>query len=272
MDNDNIALSDLQNNNIYDFISQLNDNPFNETLNDEPIHSLYDDISVKCGYFDEQEFIDKFEKNTNFSVLSWNIQSLPSKFTEFQDNLDLYHSRGFQFDVIALQEIWTIHDEDLMKIKGYTFIFKQRTNGTGGGVGIYIRDSIKFKLLPQFSIFIDRIIETISVELELENKRKLIITSLYRPNTHPTITSTNQLELFTDHFTNLMAELSSSNKDTFILGDFNIDILKIQSHEKTSAFIDNCFANGFLQIVTKPTRVNHTSATLIDHILSLIHI
>ena len=160
MDNEQITLSDLQNNENYDFLSQLNNNNrndtnFNEILGEDPVYSLYDDLSLNCDYFDEQEFASRFENNKNFSVLSWNIQSLPSKFSEFKDSLDFYLSTGFQFDIIALQEIWTIHDEDLMKIDGYNFVFKQRTNGTGGGVGIYIQESIKFKLLPQYSIFLD---------------------------------------------------------------------------------------------------------------------
>lgn len=133
-------------------------------------------------------------------------------------------------------------------------------------MGIYIQESIKFKLLPQYSIFLDRIIETITVELELENKHKINISSIYRPNTHPELTSTQQLNQFTDLFADLMAELSSTNKDSFIMGDLNIDILKVKTHEKTSNFIENCLANGFLQIITKPTRVSNGSATLIDHL------
>ena len=271
MDNENVTLSDLQNNNIYDFLSQIDRNQpemdnSDDISNEEPITSLYNDVNVSCNYYDELEFIDIFGKNNNCSVLSWNIQSLPSKFTEFKDCLDFYHSKGFQFDIIVLQEIWKLNDEDLFKLNGYKFICKQRSNGTGGGVGIYIRDCLKFKLLPQYSIFIEKIMETICVEIELENKKKLIITCLYRPNTHPSITQTQQLDLFIDNFTDLMAELSSLNKDTYIFGDFNIDILKICAHEKTSTFVDNCFANGFLQIITKPTRVTNSSATLIDHL------
>ena len=49
------------------------------------------------------------------------------------------------------------------------------------------------------------------------------------------------------------------------MGDFNIDLLKCNVHSKTSEFIENCFAQGFLQLVTKPTRCYHRTATLIDH-------
>jgi hypothetical protein len=51
-----------------------------------------------------------------------------------------------------------------------------------------------------------------------------------------------------------------------MMGDFNIDLLKYNSHEKTNNYVDNLFSNGFLPIITKPTRVTTSSATLIYHI------
>ena len=50
------------------------------------------------------------------------------------------------------------------------------------------------------------------------------------------------------------------------MGDFNIDLLKYNSHDKTNNYVDNLFTQGFLPLITKPTRVTSTSATLIDHI------
>ena len=46
-------------------------------------------------------------------------------------------------------------------------------------------------------------------------------------------------------FSNILAEISTADKAAYIYGDINIDLLKFQSHEKTSEFIENCFANGF---------------------------
>jgi len=77
------------------------------------------------------------------------------------------------FDVIALQELWSLHDPDMFQIEGYNFIYKSRKTGVqGGGVGIYIRKDLKFKLVPEYSIFIDKVIETIFVEIEVNEKKK----------------------------------------------------------------------------------------------------
>ena len=48
--------------------------------------------------------------------------------------------------------------------------------------------------------------------------------------------------------------------------DFNINLLKHNSHDKTNNYVDNLLTQGFLPLITKPTRITSTSATLIDHI------
>ena len=53
---------------------------------------------------------------------------------------------------------------------------------------------------------------------------------------------------------------------TVIMGDMNIDLLRFGSHTKTADYLDNLFSHGFLPLITKPTRLSNSSATLIDHI------
>lgn len=266
---DNIQLADLQNENCYDFLEQIitNNADGDVQFDDSP----YSNINLNCQYFEEQEVIDKFKDLNKISFLSWNIQSLPSKFTELKDFLDFHREQGFSFDIIALQEIWTIHDEDLFNLENYNFFFKQRQlrrggGGVGGGVGIYVNKNFKVNILPQYSIFIEKVFESIFIEVELEDKKKIYISSVYRPNSiHPTLTQTQQLDQFIELFSELQNNISSFN-DVYIMGDFNIDILKFQSHSKTGEFVDNSFSNGFIQLITKPTRVINGSATLIDHL------
>ena len=55
---------------------------------------------------------------------------------------------------------------------------------------------------------------------------------------------------------------------SFLVGDFNIDVLKYNSCNYASEYIDLLFSHGFIQVVTKPTRCSHESATLIDHVIT----
>jgi hypothetical protein len=52
------------------------------------------------------------------------------------------------------------------------------------------------------------------------------------------------------------------------MGDFNINLLKYNAHNRTNDFIDNIFSQGFLPLIHKPTRITDYSETLIDHIYS----
>ena len=54
----------------------------------------------------------------------------------------------------------------------------------------------------------------------------------------------------------------------YLMGYFNIDILKVNIHAKTNEFVNDVISQGFLPKITRPTRITPHSATLIDHIYS----
>ena len=61
----------------------------------------------------------------------------------------------------------------------------------------------------------------------------------------------------------------TENKNVFYLvGDFNIDLIKCNENNRSSEFLELLFSYGLLQIITKPTRCTDNSATLIDHIIT----
>ena len=64
----------------------------------------------------------------------------------------------------------------------------------------------------------------------------------------------------------IMSNKAHTNCDIYISSDFNVYILKFDLHELTNAYIEMMFSNKFLPVITRPTRVTHQSATLIDHI------
>ena len=50
------------------------------------------------------------------------------------------------------------------------------------------------------------------------------------------------------------------------MGDFNIDLFQIDSHNETCKFYDILSAYGFRPLILQPSRVTLTSKTLIDNI------
>ena len=65
-----------------------------------------------------------------------------------------------------------------------------------------------------------------------------------------------------------MEKIKNENKICYLVGDYNINLINVDSHTLTSEFNDIMYSGGFIPLITRPTRVNHTSATLIDNIYS----
>lgn len=233
------------------------------------IENPLNEIDISCNYFDSNKLIAQFNKDENFKLLSWNICSLNSKFQDLKDFVELLWEKNVQFDILAIQETWKIIDPNLLKLKNYNLVYKTRKVGQGGGVAIYIHEKLKFKELKNLSFFHDNIFESICIEVELDNNKKILVSNVYRPNTPVNnMTHSDQIDLFIEIFTNLQNELDSLKYDSYILSDINIDILKFESNEKTNEFLLQSFANGFLPLVGKPTRVTDNSRSCIDQIFT----
>ena len=66
----------------------------------------------------------------------------------------------------------------------------------------------------------------------------------------------------------IQSKINEENKVSYLMGDFNIDLLKVNIHAKTNEFVNDVISQGFLHKITRPTRITPHSATLIDHIYS----
>ena len=72
-----------------------------------------------------------------------------------------------------------------------------------------------------------------------------------------------------DYSTPLMTKLShEQNKKIFIMGDFNVDLLKSNNNKESSTFLDIFESNNLIPQILLPTRLTNRSKTLIDNIFS----
>ena len=65
---------------------------------------------------------------------------------------------------------------------------------------------------------------------------------------------------------NSLNKLNKENKEVYIAGDFNIDLLKYDTNIKYKDFYNLMTASGFLPQITQPTRITETTMTIIDNI------
>ena len=90
--------------------------------------------------------------------------------------------------------------------------------------------------------------ETICVEINNHRSKNFLYCCLYG---HPSSDMTS----FTDHMTSILQKTQKENK-TFIMGDFNINLLNYQSHSETNDFINLMVSHYLLPHILHPTRVN----------------
>jgi hypothetical protein len=126
-----LTMDSILNNPEYDFFNQFYNDNDNE--NEHNFQSVYDDLSNLCKYYDENELISLCKKSRNKLFLSINTQSLPSKFNEFEEFINILSRNECSPDFICVQETWQIPDESAVDLKNYNFEFKCRANGVQGG-------------------------------------------------------------------------------------------------------------------------------------------
>ena len=249
-------------------ILQFDSNNDDDSHFTTPEFSPYSTINLNCSYLDINSISEI--SNANLSILSLNIQSLPAKYNEFTDLISNLSALNFSPDFLCLQEIWQLPDPSLFPLTNYqNIVINSRNTARGGGVGIYVKNDIVFANLPQYSIFSERIFESIFIEVSSEDNKKFVIGSVYRPGTsYPGLTFKEQFSQFTEILSGILAELGTKYDNVFIVGDFNLDLIKINENKYVAEYIDTLLAFGFLQLITKPTRIANNSASLIDHVLT----
>ena len=145
-----------------------------------------------------------------------------------------------------------IEDEEL-SIEGFQNIIRKDRTRHGGGVAIYVKKGIDFKIRTDLALDI----ESISIQLEIKYVKPIILSTLYRP-------PDSLVELFKP-IESLLMSIDQENKECIIVGEFNCDLLKPdKNNQKHIRRIYRSY--GFKQLINKPTRTTSDSKTLIDHI------
>ena len=106
---------------------------------------------------------------------------------------------------------------------------------------------------------VDDSFECLTTELTINGSKNIVIACIYRKPGSSIDNFTVKIEELFDTF---------RNKVLYLVGDFNIDLIKEQSHNQTKNFINTIFSMGLYPIITKPTRFDGHSATLIDNIFT----
>jgi len=248
--------------NLKEFLNTINENNLEKIINKDDIETN----PINCKYADYKTFCH-VKNNKELSTLHMNISSLAKHKDEFETALNLLN---YKFDIIGLTETKLIKNSTPnfdISLTGYK-CYHTPTEASKGGSMLYIDD--KFNSLPRHdlesSLYKSKELESSFIEINNPGKQNIIIGCIYR---HPKM----DLNEFNDHFLNeLLGNLSKENKRVFLMGDFNVDLLNIESNSSISKYFDILSSNLYIPHIIYPTRIvsneRMNSKTLIDNIFS----
>ena len=189
-------------------------------------------INDDCKYYAPEQMSQLITAKC-FASFCINCQSITAHWDGLHDLLCSMSADHKKLDTIGLTEVFKIHDNINYDIEGYhPIIYKTRPESGRGGVAMYINENLHFTIRKDLSVFIPHVIETIFVEISVPtiDKRPIIIGIVYRPNSPPHA----NIDVFSQTFFDVINLLTSDHKQFLIQGDFNIDLLKFESHQKTN--------------------------------------
>ena len=188
---------------------------------------------------------DSLPLNHNLSFVHYNVQSILPK-------LEILHAELHEFDILAFSETWlnpSIDNEDIMLQQYQAPVRKDREGDAHGGVIIYVKEGIHYKRRNDLEI---RGLEKIWIEIA-NNHKSILFGLFYRPP--------NSNNNYFSNIEDSIALAVDTNIREIIMGDFNYNLLNLQSSRKINAL---CTQFSLFQTVEEATHYTENSSSLID--------
>ena len=130
----------------------------NNTFFEDQLQNFPENL-CSCHYSDSNpESIE-----SHISTMNLDCTSLISKFGMFEEYLLDLHNK---FDIITITEAWfeSSTDLSLFQLDGYDMYHLDRGNKKGGGVAIYIQDTLRHSIINHMTHTIDDVLECLLVK------------------------------------------------------------------------------------------------------------
>ena len=192
------------------------------------------------------------------TAMHMNIRGLSGKLDQLTDLLTQLKREGIYVSIVLLCETFLNSiNESTCQIPGYSFINRNRTSGKGGGVAIYVSNDLSYVMKPDLMVNIEGEFESIVIEMNF-GRRKIIAAEIYRvPNTNE--------QLSVDRFDQFLNGIRNK-RDVIVGTDQNFDLLKCDTNSHTNELLNTFNSHGFNTTITQPTRITHSTASLIDQL------
>ena len=218
--------------------------------------------NLNSKYYSVSDF-QKLKVEKNFNIFHANVNGLESKFHILHNFLS---GAKTAMDIIAISETSENNDHSFIKnvdIDGYK-LYHTASRSLKGGTALYVnadydcfkRDDISAKT---------NLYESTWVEIKNKNSKNIVCGCVYR---HPRELK-DDLTAFNKYMDLTLKKLTTENKEVYLCGDFNIDLLKMNEVEKYLDFFTNLNGHGLLPFIIQPSRVVESQTpSLVDNIFS----
>ena len=167
------------------------------------------------------------------------------------------------FDIIAVSETRISKKTSLtsnINLNNYSFEATP-TESTAGGTMLYVSNRLSYKPRTDLNMYKKNELESIFIEIINSKKSNIVVGCVYK---HPNMDVLD----FNSLINQLLDKISKEQKQIFLLGDFNINLLNYHEHQPTNEFLDSLASNSIIPYILQPTRITSHSKTLIDNIFS----
>jgi hypothetical protein len=219
-------------------------------------HNFQQYCLTKCLPID----FDSYQPSNSISecILHYNVRGLVGRLDDLKELLHNLSDSAFSPLCILLCETFlNEHNAKLCNIDGYSLVRNDR-NAHGGGVAIYVSDSLSYTPCDHLTYNIENEFESIFIECSLRGlPNPLLIGEIYR-------TPNSNLHLTHERYNALLHKIPR-NQQVVIGTDQNIDYFKLHLNSHTD-FLQMFVSQGFIPCISEATRVTASTATLIDNI------
>ena len=172
------------------------------------------------------------------------------------------------FDVVVFTETWlsSLVDDSLLSWQGFKLARHDRghnRNKKGGGVCIYIRDTIPFISVDEHNGLNDQHLEFVLVKLKPHMQKPINLFGIYRPPDGTQKECVARLTL-------MVNQMDRAPTDTLLISDFNLNYKnkKLFASSKLETLVTKF---SLKQLIKENTRVTSTSASCFDLLFTDIH-
>ena len=130
-----------------------------------------------------------------------------------------------------------------------------KRSGKGGGVSLFISDTIVYSEVQELNM-VEYHIECIFVKITIRG-HTYCIGLVYRP-------PNSNITEFSNTMHSILDEVGS--KPCFMMGAYNLDLIKHETHHPTENFLDIMYVNYSIPLINRLTTITGESSTLIDNI------